>query len=538
MNDLDLRRYFNLIKKWLWLLILGMVLAGGAAYVVSINLTPIYEATTTLLLEQSRGTSAITSWLTGGTQWEPLTYAELIPRLLPETAARLGLDRIDPANVTVDAVVDTRVINLRVRDQDPQRAAEIANTIPLIFDEYTQEMVLDRYAESKAELKKELDRLESEIEVTQSRIRAIGVPSTAAQETELSRLEASLSQQRYNYGQLLSAYETVRMSEMQARGNMVVFKEATVPTRPVFPNTRNNTLLATAIGLALALGIALVVEYLDDSIKTPEDVTRALGQMTLGSIARLSTRRGASTNPLVTVTHPRSPISEAFRVLRTNLQFTSVDRPLRRLLVTSPSPSDGKSLLAANLAIVFAQAGQSVVLVDSDLRRPTQHKLFHLYNEAGLTNSLLGQSNPGVNQWLLPAHVDGLRLLVTGPLPPNPAELVGSRRMGEVIEHLADQADVVILDSPPVLAVTDAAVLSQRVDGVLLVLEAGGTGEREARRALAELAQVDAPVLGVVLNKIPMGRRGDYGYYYYRHYYAESSEESTGSKILRRRQRR
>jgi len=193
--------------------------------------------------------------------------------------------------------------------------------------------------------------------------------------------------------------------------------------------------------------------------------------------------------------------------------------------VTSSSPTDGKSVTAANLAIAMAQAGQAVVLVDSDLRRPTLHKLLQLSNEAGVTNGLLADSDSGVDGYLLPTGVENLQLLASGPLPPNPSELLGSQRMSQLMEHLEQQADVLVFDSPPILAVTDAAVLSRQVDGVLVVVEAGKTREGEARRAMEELAKVDAPVLGVVLNKVPMRRRGGYGYYYYQHYYDESESK-------------
>ncbi len=529
LQELDLARYLAVLRKWLWLIVACTLLAGGAAYVVSSNMTPIYEATATMLLEQ--GGLSPSNWIWGNNQWEAFTYVELIPRLLPETAARLGLDEIDARDVSVDAIRDTRVVQVRVRDPNPDLAAEIANAIPEVFSDYTESLRLSRYTESKVALRAELDRLEVEIAVTQERMEDLGEATDATEKTELTRLEETLTQQRYNYGQLLTAYETMRLAEMQAKGNLVVFKSATVPTRPVFPKTGQNTLLAAVVGAMLATGVAFLVEYLDDTLKTPEDVTRAMGLITLGNIARLSSRQRDGADPLVTITDPLSPDSEAFRDLRTNVKFSSVDRPLGRLLVTSPAPSNGKSLVAANLAVAFAQDGHSVVLVDADLRRPTQHKFFGVSNGSGLTDSLLDGANPGADKRLQSTSVESLHLLSSGSLPPNPAELVGSRRMWQIAEHLNEQFDVVVLDSPPVLAVTDAAALSRQVDGVILVVEAGSTREREARRAMEALAKVDAPILGAVLNKIPVGRRGSYDYYYYRHYrYTESGEKKKESR--------
>jgi non-specific protein-tyrosine kinase len=529
LQELDLARYLAVLRKWLWLIVACTLLAGGTAYAVSSTMTPIYEATATMLLEQGGLSPSNLIW--GNNQWEALTYVELVPRLLPETAARLGLEEVDAKNVSVDAIRDTRVLQIRVRDPNPQLAADIANAIPEVFSDYTESLRLSRYTESKAALRAELDRLETEIAVTQQRIEDLGEAADATEKTELTRLEETLTQQRYNYGQLLTTYETMRLAEMQAKGNLVVFKSAAVPTQPVFPKTKLNTLLAAVVGAMLATGVAFLVEHLDDTLKTPEDVTRAMGLITLGNIARLSSRRGNGEDRLVTITDPLSPDSEAFRDLRTNVKFSSVDRPIGRLLVTSPAPSNGKSFVAANLSIAFAQDGHSVVLVDADLRRPTQHKFFDMSNGSGLTDSLLDGANPGADKWLQSTSEEGLHLLSSGSLPPNPAELVGSQRMWQITEHLNEQFDMVVLDSPPVLAVTDAAALSRQVDGVILVVEAGSTREREARRAVEALAKVDAPILGVVLNKIPVGRHGSYDYYYYRHYrYTESGEKKKESR--------
>ena len=201
---------------------------------------------------------------------------------------------------------------------------------------------------------------------------------------------------------------------------------------------------------------------------------------------------------LVTVVNPRSAVSEAYRVLRTNIQFSSLDRRIRALLVTSTSPEEGKSTVLANLAVTFAEAGNRVVLVDADLRRPSLHKLFGLSNQVGLTTAVLDEDGS-----LLPiqdTEVPNLRVLASGPLPPNPADLLSSQRMDRVTEALRAEADYLLYDSPPIVAVTDAAVLGRRLDGVLLVIDAGKTKRDHARRAKLLLEKVNAHLLGVVLN--------------------------------------
>lgn len=215
------------------------------------------------------------------------------------------------------------------------------------------------------------------------------------------------------------------------------------------------------------------------------------------------------TSALITLRDPRSPAAEAYRALRTNIQFSSLDKPLRTLLATSTAPDEGKSTTVANLAVAMAQAEQRIILVDCDLRRPTLHELFGLPNDAGLTSAILAPDDAALP--LQATEVPGLRLLTSGPLPPRPADILGSRRMEQIIARLREEADVVLFDTPPVVAVTDAAVLATRVDGVLLVLQAHKTSRERARQARQILEKVKANIVGVVLNNAEIEQ--SYGYY-------------------------
>jgi capsular exopolysaccharide synthesis family protein len=221
------------------------------------------------------------------------------------------------------------------------------------------------------------------------------------------------------------------------------------------------------------------------------------------------------TNPtqanLITLTDPRSPVVEAFRTLRTNLEFSSLDHPIKTLVVTSPGDGEGKSTTLANLAVTTAQAEKTVCLVDCDLRRPSLHQLFGLNNDVGLTSMVRDDSLRDAPPFQA-TQVPGLRVLTSGPLPPNPSELLGSRRMEEIIASLARQSDLVLFDAPPITIVTDAAVLASKVDGVLLVVSAGHTRREHARRAKALLEKVNARLVGVVLNNVSFdaGLRGSY----------------------------
>ncbi len=216
---------------------------------------------------------------------------------------------------------------------------------------------------------------------------------------------------------------------------------------------------------------------------------------------------------LITLTDPRAPAAEAYRTLRTNLMFSSLDRPLRTLAITSPVPGEGKSTVLANLAVTLAQSGHETIIVDCDLRKPTQHELWRLDNTEGLTTMLIDEAalaNPALQS----IGVEHLHVLTSGPLPPNPADVVVSRRMDQAIEALRERAEYILFDAPPVLAVTDAALLGMKVDGMLLVLRAGTSRRDRAARAKEELARVNVPVVGTVLTNAP--RDSAVGNYYAR----------------------
>ena len=214
---------------------------------------------------------------------------------------------------------------------------------------------------------------------------------------------------------------------------------------------------------------------------------------------------------LITLSNPRSPISEAYRTLRTNLEFTSLDKPIRAMVVTSAAPEEGKSTTLANLAVTIAQAGKKVILVDCDLRRPSLHQIFSARNTPGFTDMMRDDAlmaKPPLQEMEVP----NLRLLASGTIPPNPSELLASRRMSEVIAALQQQADIVLFDAPPIIAVTDAAVLSSKVDAVLLVVSAGKTKREHAKKAKALLEKVNAHLIGTVLNNVK-GEASLYQYY-------------------------
>jgi len=232
---------------------------------------------------------------------------------------------------------------------------------------------------------------------------------------------------------------------------------------------------------------------------------------------------------LVTFEQTKSPIAEAYRTLRTNVQFTCVDSDTRKIMITSPGPREGKTTTVANLAVSMAQAGKTVLIIDADLRNPTQHKLFGLDNAQGLSVALVQDKD--YRQYIRETAVPCVRVLTGGPIPPNPAELIGSKRMKRLLQEVSEQYDMVLIDTPPIVAVTDAAILAQEVDGVILVLASGEVNKDFAQRAKELLDKVGAKILGAVLNKVD-AKTSEYYYYYYYH-----GSDNTKKKHKRRKDR-
>lgn len=528
----ELKRYGLILWHWAWLIVLGTLLAAGLAYISSRLTTPVYAASTTLLVNEapsSGKTADYTSILTS--ERLARTYSEMMTKLpvMREVAKALSLsDSPDylarlARQVSVNLVRDTQLIVLQVENENPQLAADLAKSIPVEFSRQNASLQADRYADSKANLTKEMDALKDQIAQKQAEINQIGTPTTAAKETELARLQSDLTQLRQSSAYLLQSFENIRLAEAQSTSNIVVVEEAEVPTIPVRPRTLQNTLLGAVVGLLLSMGVVFLIEYLDDRVRSPDQIDKILKQPVVGLIARMPIPSNAKGRAgLISVREPRSPVVEAFRSLRTNIQFAGVDHPIKTLLVTSAGPSEGKSTVASNLAVVMAQAGLKVALIDCDLRRPTVHKQFEIPNRAGLTDVLLQDPN----QWngvLQPTGINNLSVILSGSLPPNPSELLGSKRMQQFITHLHKMCDMVIIDAPPLLPVTDSLVLSSLTDGVLLVIDYGGTRIAEALHGKTQLDQAGARLLGVVMNKVPTGRRG-YSYYYYNRYYYNDGE--------------
>jgi len=423
--------------------------------------------------------------------------------------------------VGADASATTALIHITASDTDPVRAANIANAFA---DELIAESpaIQGQQVDLQKAVQANLDSTQAEIIQTQDQIDQLTANTyrTASQDQELQTLQTNLVSLRATYAALLPNLSS------NSSNILTVVEPAVAASGPSSPRTLLNVILAAVLGLFAALGIAFLVEYLDDSVASSDDVQEVTGLPTLGVVPVMSgDRKRGEIYRLVTLLNPRSSVAESYRTLRTNVEFAAVDTPLHTLLVTSSVPQEGKTTTAGNLAVAFAQAGSRVLLVDTDLRKPGLHNLFKLSNEYGVT-TLFRDEAATVRSVTQDTELNGLNIITSGALPPNPAELLGSQRWRAILERLKAEADLVILDSPPLQAVTDAALLAATVDGTVFVVHARHTRRGAVRQGREALARGGGKILGVVMNRLKKREYDEY-YYSYGSYYGTKDDGVT-----------
>jgi capsular exopolysaccharide synthesis family protein len=332
--------------------------------------------------------------------------------------------------------------------------------------------------------------------------------------SEQARLAAIVKTRETEYNALLGQFQVARISEGGETGGVRVLDAAVVSPTPLVPNPPRALLIAVIVGLVLGVGAAAAVDRLDDSVRTPEEVRDRFQVPVLAVIPRGAGGGDRGAVRLATHADPQSPVAEAFRSLRTSLSFTRAHAEPRTLVVASAGPGEGKSTVAANLGIAFAQQGQRTLIIDADLRRAVMYEVFGVAAEPGLSEVLVGRARLG--DVVRSGAIPDLAIVTSGRVPPNPAELLGSSTMRAVIEEARGMFDMVIVDAPPVLAVTDPAVIASLVDGAILVVRAGASSRDGVHRAIAQLRGVHARLLGIVLNDVSRRQAGygTYGRYY------------------------
>ena len=363
-----------------------------------------------------------------------------------------------------------------------------------------------------------------------------------------ARLDRERQVNEKYYVLMKTKYQESRITEASRISSVRIVDPAIPPERPVKPKKKLNLILGLFIGLGLGVGIAFIKEYLDHSVRTDDDLQRA-GLSAIAIVPTIDVKRaiekmekvGKDLNGelslqsrLISHFDPKSPVAEAYRTLRTNIQFLSPDKPIKTLVISSAGPKDGKSTTVANLAITFASLGKKTLLLDGDLRKPILHKVFDVPRSPGLVQGIIEEID--YSDIIQRTEVSNLYLITCGEVPPNPSELLASQRLKNLLEKMKNEFDIVLIDSPPVIAVTDASILSKVADGLLLVVRAGGTDTRALQRAIELLSRVKCNVIGAALNGVNVSAGYGYdSYYYYYHYHYYYGDEGKRKRRGRRR---
>lgn len=520
-DELDYRRLVRLVWSRRWLVLACVVLAGGAAFGASKLQTPVYQAKASLIVQQK----ATEELFSTNTRIDSLTQDRIVKTEIKvlesqpiEDVVTSQLGRKVP-RVHGGQDSGTNILTAAVSSRDKELARAAANAYSVAYIDFRRtQAVNDVLAASKQvdakvqEIQAQLDSLDARIVDLNSQDAAklakdpksLPSPELVSLRTQRSSVES----QRLTFKEKL---DQLQVDSAQKTGGAQLVEQAGLPEDPVSPKPLRNSGLGLLLGLLLGMGVVFLLDQLDDDLKSKEDVEGASGGLpVLGLIPEVDHWKDRTIALVSEATREERIASEAYRALRTSVLFLGLDRQIRSIQLTSPLQGEGKSTTAANLAVTLAQAGTRVIVMCCDLRRPRLHEFFGLSNEKGFTSVLLGM-DPLQDVVQQVPGTPNLKLVASGPVPTNPSELLLSERAANIITVLQTQCDVLLIDCPPVLPVTDAVAMSQRVQGTIVVVSADETSRRELRRTVEVLRQVNAPLLGTVVNGISSGD-GGYGY--------------------------
>jgi capsular exopolysaccharide synthesis family protein len=484
--------------------VLGGVLAAAASYAVSVRSPKVYVAQTKVLVLPSdvNGQNADPSQVQGLTGLAR-TYVEVV-RTQPVLEAailtgHLDLTSDEAANlISVSQIPNTQLLQIAARSSDPVGAANLANLVADAFARQVQEDQSRRYTQAEQSLSSELDQIDQQLGESTARLSQLQAqPAGGQRDTDLAAVQLQVNQLQLSAQDVVRNYSDLRLANARAGNMFTVVEPASPPAAAQEPRVSTNVLVAMVVGLLLGLGVALAGDRLDQRLSGAGDVKRVTKLPLLGTVARPPDRGTPVTE---------TSLAEYGQILA-DARLVADRGPVRTLLVASAESGEGRSTTARHVAIAAAQGGERVVLVESDLRRPDLHTTFNVSNARGLTSLLLDDQLTAESA-LQDSGVAGLRLLPGGPTSPRPSQLFASRRMARRLAELADMADLVILDSPPLLQGTDAAQLARQVNYVLLVIDVATARKDRLREAVSLLHRTGAQVLGTVLNRQPVDAGG------------------------------
>jgi len=540
----------TLIKRWK-LIVSCFVLIGLGTFIVTKLMTPIYQSEATVRINIRSGTNQadINSLLASDQLVQTEAQLATSYQVLFQVASHypgLTIDQLVKNTIAVPES-NTQLFQITVSDPSPTRAAALANDIAGTLIKQEGQVTQQVNAQSQQQIQLDLQQTQTQISSISAQVTTL--QARRGNDVQISNLNAQLSALHEHYTQWQSLLAQTELSEAQSGDILRIAQPAQPAASPARPNVLLNTAIGLLVGLLNGLLLAILFEQLDTRVRTEETLTQLVDWPVLAKIwQQSSSKKDKNPSEEELINPPQRSINvESYRILRTNIGFSMIDKPLHSIMVVSAQPHDGKSTVAANLAIFMAKAGKKTLLIDADMRRPTQGKKFHIpTGKIGLSNAIvacsqlhLAASTPFMGQasQALPADfslepymhavdIPNLRVMPSGPLPPNPPELLDSKAMEQFFMALTScRAEVIIFDTPPLLGLSDTSILASKVDGVLVVVDITTASKKNLKLMKALLAQASSRVLGCIVNK-QRQKRNDSAYTSY--YYYHSEEESVG----------
>jgi succinoglycan biosynthesis transport protein ExoP len=508
---LDLRHYIEILWRRKWVIVITVVITILVVTFGTFVMKPVYSATTTMRIALATS---------GSVSYQDYMYADRLINtyvdlatttpVLDQLTQQLGLSTLPAINVKT--VPNTELIQITVEDHQPQTAAIVANTLADILISQSLELYRGGGKSALEILGEQVSTMD--LEVNQARTDYLNLltktPSDAA---GIQSAKDKLDLDQQNYVSILDQYEQARLKESERANSISVVDPAAPPSKPSKPNKILYIGLGLVVGMVGGLGLAFLFENLDNTLYTTDQIQQVTNLSIIGKIPQLGKHISISS------TDGNIAYFESFRRLRTNI--LSVEFPAKTLVITSADPREGKSTIIANLAYIMSQSGRNVVVVDCDLRVPTQHKLFNIENNVGLSSVLEQKST--LARALKQSKFKGVHILTSGPIPANPAELIGSDQMDKVISQLANIFEYVFIDAPAALAVADTAILAQKVDAFVLVICRQRANSKAVESVQVQLNKVKARCIGVIVNRAEING----SQYYYNHNNDMKNKKST-----------
>jgi capsular exopolysaccharide synthesis family protein len=517
----DLREYIRVLRARQFQIALVTILVLAATIFLTFRQTPIYQGSTKVLVkpvQNATSSVSIPQQPNLDTERELVLSQAVAQKVQREAHVGTPVDKL-LKHIRVQVVTDTEVMEVSYQDPNPAMAARLANAFAAAYVDFRSQQALDQFEAAAAAVQRRIDEVQESLATLNKKIQSATEPATR------DALQAQRDTAVAQLGVLQSRLLDLQSNASLAQGSAQIVQQSEVPRSPVSPNKVRNAILALFVGLALGVGLAFLRERLDDRVKTHHEVERRLGAPVLAAVPRAASWKRGYDAHLVMRIDPKSPVSEAYRTLGTNIQYLASQQPLKVIMIASSLGGDGKSTTSSNLAMVLAHAGKRVILVSADLRRPRIHQFFGLINDVGLSNALADSIPPA--KVTREAGIPTLRVICAGSIPDDPAALLGSRQTGEFIRALRQVSDFVIIDTPPVLAVADASILAPLVDGTVFVLDAERCSRSALTQARGQLQNAGANIVGAVYNNFQPGQSSYYPYYYSYYYQYQSDQDGS-----------